>query len=201
LRRQLWGLFRPGDILVADRLICAWTEMVLLKQRGIDTLCRLTSHRTADFRLGTRLGKDDHVVKWIKPRKPRSIEQELYDTLPEFLLVRECCVRIEQPGFRVRTLVIATTLLGAGEYTKDDLAQLYRDRWHIELDWRSIKDVLQMDALLCKTPALVCKEIWMHVLADNLLHTVMAQVASQNGIDRDRSVSRRRFRSSKRFNH
>jgi hypothetical protein len=32
LLRQLWGLFRPGDVLVADRLICAWTEMVLLKR-------------------------------------------------------------------------------------------------------------------------------------------------------------------------
>jgi hypothetical protein len=126
LLRQLWGLFRPGDVLVTDRLLCAWTEMVMLKQLGIDTVSRLTSHRTADFRLGTRLGKDDHIVEWIKPRKPRWIDKELYDTLPEFLLVRECRERIEQPGFRVRSLVIATTLLDAEEYTRDDLAALYR---------------------------------------------------------------------------
>ena len=178
--RQLWGLFRTGDVLVADRLICAWTEMVMLQQRGIDTLCRLTSHRAADFRVGTRLGKDDHIVKWMKPRKPRSIEQKIYDTLPAFLLVRECRVRIEQPGFRIRSLVIATTLLDAEEYTKDDLTQLYCARWNIELDWRSIKDGLQMDVVRCRTPELVRKEIWMHVLAYNLIHTVMAQAASQN---------------------
>ena len=58
------------------------------------------------------------------------------------------------------------------EYTKDDLAELYRARWNIELDWRSIKDVLQMDVLRCKTPELVRKEIWMHVLAYNLIRTV-----------------------------
>jgi hypothetical protein len=188
LLRQLWGLFRPGDVLVADRLMCAWTEMVMLKQRGIDTVCRLSSHRTADFRRGTRLGKDDHLVTWRKPRRPRSVAREVYDALPEFLLVRECRVRVAQPGFRVRSLVIATTLLDAEQYTRDDLAQLYRARWNIELDWRSIKDVLQMDVLRCKTPELVRKEIWMHVLAYNLIHTVMAQAASQNGTS-PRSIS------------
>jgi hypothetical protein len=188
LLRRLWGLFRPGDVMVADRLLCAWTEMVMLKQRGVDTVCRLTSHRTADFRRGTRLGKDDHIVTWMKPRRPRSVDQEVYDALPEFLLVRECRVRVVQPGFRVRSLVVATTLLDAEEYTKHDLAQLYRARWNIELDWRSIKDVLQMDVLRCRTPELVRKEIWMHVLAYNLIHTVMAQAASQNGIS-PRSIS------------
>jgi hypothetical protein len=93
-----------------------------------------------------------------------------------------------QPGFRVRSLVVATTLLDAEEYTKDDLAQIYRARWNIELDLRSIKDVLQMDVLRCKTPELVRKEIWTHVLAYNLNHTVMAQAASQNGVS-PRSIS------------
>jgi hypothetical protein len=188
LLRRLWGLLRPGDVLVGDRLMCAWTEMVMLKQRGIDTVCRLTSHRTADFRRGTRLGKDDHIVEWTKPRRPRSVEQEVYDALPESLTVRECRVRVAQPGFRVRCFVIATTLLDAEEYTRDDLAQIYRARWNCELDWRSIKDVLQMDVLRCQTPELVRKEIWTHVLAYNLIRTVMAQAASRNGTS-PRSIS------------
>ena len=100
--RTLWNLFRPGDVMLADRLMCTWTEMVMLKQRGVDCVCRLTSHRKADFRRGKRLGKDDHIVKWLKPTKPRSIDRETYDALPEFLMVRECRVRVEQPGFRVR---------------------------------------------------------------------------------------------------
>ena len=109
--------------------------------------------------------------------KPRSIRQKVYDTLPMISPGRECRVRIEQPGFRVRSLVIATTLLDAEEYTKDDLTRLYRARWNNELDWRSIKDVLQMDVLRCKTPELVPQEIWMHVLAYSLIHTVMAQTS------------------------
>ena len=186
--RKLWGVFRRGDVLVADRLMCAWTEMVMLQQRGVDCVFRLTSHRTADFRRGMRLGKDDHIVKWMKPTKPRSIDRKTYDALPEFLLVRECRIRIERPGFRVRCLVIATTLLDADEYTKDDLAQAYRARWNEELDLRSIKITMQMDLLRCKTPELVRKEIWTHVLAYNLIRTIMAQTASQEGIA-PRSIS------------
>ena len=124
----------------------------------------------------------------MKPTKPRSIDRKTYDALPEFLLVRECRVRIDRPGFRVRCLVIATTLLNADEYTKDDLAQGYRARWNEELDLRSIKITMQMDLLRCKTPELVRKEIWTHVLAYNLIRTIMAQTASQHGIE-PRSIS------------
>src|SRR5882724_11117855 len=123
--RTLWNLFRSGDVMLADRLMCTWTEMVMLQQRGVDCVCRLTSHRKADFRRGKRLGKADHVVKWLKPTKPRSIDRKTYDALPEFLMIRECRVRVEQPGFRIKTLIIATTLLDPVELTRDDLAQLY----------------------------------------------------------------------------
>lgn len=186
--RTLWNLFLPGDVLLADRLMCTWTEMVMLKQRGIDCVCRLTSHRTADFRRGKRLGQGDHIVKWIKPTKPRSIDRETYDALPEFLTIRETRVCVEQPGFRTKSLVIATTLLDAEEFTKSDLGNLYRARWNAELDLRSLKETMQMDILRCKTPDLVRKEIWTHILAYNLIRTIIAQAASKHSID-PRSVS------------
>jgi Transposase DDE domain len=181
--RTLWNLFGPGDVMLADRLMCAWTEMVMLKQRRVDCVCRLTSHRKADFRCGERLGKDDHVVKWLKPAKPRSIDKKTYDALPEFLLVRECRVQVVQPGFRIRTLIVATTLLDPVKFTRNDLAQLYRARWNAELDLRSLKQTLQMDVLRCKTPELVRKELWTHILAYNLIRTIMAQAATKHGIE------------------
>src|SRR5271167_4372969 len=92
--RTLLNIFLPGDVMLADRLMCAWTEMVMLKQRGVDCVCRLTSHRKADFRRGKRLGQDDHIVKWLKPTKPRSIDREAYNALPDFLMIRECRVQV-----------------------------------------------------------------------------------------------------------
>ena len=181
--RAMWSIFRPGDVLLADRLMCAWTEMVVLKQRGVDCVCRFTSHRKTDFRRGKRLGPGDHIVIWRKPTKPRTVDREMYDTLPESLTIREVRVRVAQPGFRTETLIVATTLLDADEFTNYDLAQLYRARWNAELDLRSLKQTLQMDALRCKTPELVRKEIWTHILAYNLVRTIIAQAAVKHGIE------------------
>jgi hypothetical protein len=186
--RTLLGLFRPGDVVLGDRLTCAWTEMVMLKLRGVDCVCRFNTHRTADFRRGKRLGAGDHVVEWPKPPKPRTIDREAYAALPASLTVRECRVRVGQPGFRTRVLVVATTLLDAEAYATDDLAQLYRARWSAELDLRSLKQTLQMDVLRCKTPELVRKEVWAHVLAYNLIRAVMAQAATRHGVE-PRSIS------------
>jgi IS4 transposase len=58
------------------------------------------------------------------------------------------------------------------------LGQFYRARWNAELDLRSLKRTMQMDVLRCKTPELVGKEIWTHILAYNLIRTIIAQAAS-----------------------
>ena len=178
LLRQMWDLFARGDVLLADRLMCSWREMTMLKQRGVDTVTRLC-RRKADFRRGLRLGKGDHIVRWPKPVH-RTADKEAYKALPEFLTVRETRVRIEQPGFRTKTIIVVTTILDAKQTTKADLAFLYRARWNNELDFRSIKSTMQMDDLRCKTPELVRKEVWTHVLAYNLIRTIIAQAASKH---------------------
>jgi len=179
LLRQMWDLFVPGDVLLADRLFCSWREMAMLKQRGVDTVTRLC-RRTADFRRGKRLGKSDHIVRWPKPAH-RTGDKEAYDSLPEFLTVRETRVHVEQPGFRTRTIIVVTTLLDVEQTTRDDLAFLYLARWNNEVDFRSLKSTMQMHDLRCKTPELVRKEVWTHVLAYNLIRTIIAQAASKHG--------------------
>jgi hypothetical protein len=189
LLRTMWDNFRQGDILLADSLMCAWTEIATLKQRGGDYLCHLNSaNRSADFGRGKIISIDDHVVEWSKPKKPHAIDRKTYNTLPEFLTIRECRFKIEQPGFRCKEIIIATTLLDADEFTVNDLAGLYRQRWNAELDLMSLKSVMQMDVLRCKTPELVRKELWTHILAYNLLRTIMAQAATKHDI-KPRSIS------------
>lgn len=185
--RTMWNLFRPGDIVLADRLMCSWVDMVMLKNRNVDTVTALC-RRKGDFRRGKRLGKDDHIVQWAKPTKPRSIDRKTYSSLPEFLTVRETRVRVEQAGFRTQMIIVVTTLLDVEEITKDDLARLYRARWNAELDLRSLKRTMQMEILRCKTPELVRKEIWTHLLAYNLIRTIIAQAAIKHGIE-PRSIS------------
>ncbi len=188
LLRRLWDVLQPGDVLLGDRLMSGWVGMLLLKRRGVDTVSRLSTHRRADFRKGTRLGKDDHLVQWKKPTSIRSVDRPTYNTLPDSITVREVRVRVVQAGFRTRSVVVVTTLLDPAQASREELASLYRARWNNELDLRSIKVTLQMDVLRCKTPDLVRKEIWIHVLADNLIRTVMAQAAAGDGVP-PRSIS------------
>lgn len=77
--------------------------------------------RTSDLAGRQRLGKDDHIVRWPKPRKPRSIDSETYSSLPDYLTVREIRVRVEQPGFRTRSVIVVTTLLDPEEFSMSDL--------------------------------------------------------------------------------
>ena len=95
--------------------------------------------------------------------------------------MRELRFQVVQPGFRVDELVLVTTMVDAEVYSKEELADLFLERWNIELDFRSIKCALKMDILRCQSPEMVRKEIWMHLLAYNLIRGVMAQAAAAHG--------------------
>src|SRR5688572_15346899 len=112
LLRRLWDALRPGDVLLGDRLMANWTNILLLSERGIELVGRLNkANRIADFRLGKRLGKDDHIVRWCKPSSIRSLDWQTYRGLPEYITVRETRIRVAQPGFRTKAIVVVTTLL------------------------------------------------------------------------------------------
>ena len=74
-----------------------------------------------------------------------------------------------------KTLV--TTLACPKHTSKADLRSLYRSRWHVELDLRNIKTTLGMERLSCQTPAMAIMEIWVYLLAYNLIRLMMAQAA------------------------
>jgi IS4 transposase len=180
LFRALWDRLERGDIVLGDRYFGSFFGIAGLAQRGVDSVFRMHQRRKCDFRRGRRIGVTDHVVTWTKPARPEWMDEETYAQMPDKLEVRELKVSVAQPGFRVDELVLVTTMRDGDEYTKEELADLYLERWNIELDLRSIKDVLQMDVLRCKTPEMVEKEIWMHLLAYNLIRGVMAQAAEDH---------------------
>ena len=130
LLRRIWSILSPGDILLGDRLMANWTNIVMLKQRGLDMVSRLNkANRKADFRKGKRLGKEDHIVRWKKPSSIRSVDWKTYHSLPDYVIIRETRIRVKQPGFRSKSIIVVTTLLDPKQTTKEDLAFLYRQRW------------------------------------------------------------------------
>jgi hypothetical protein len=182
LLRQLLDHLATGDILLADAIFSNYWTIALLLERGVDLLGRHGGMRRVDFRQGRRLDRRDHVVPWHKPIRPSWMSKKLYVSLPQTLSIREIQVPVSVKGFRCRHLRLVTTLLDPRVYRKEDLAAAFRCRWQAELDLRSIKHVMQMDVLRCKSPAMVRKEIWMHLLAYNLIRTLMAQAAATVGV-------------------
>jgi putative transposase len=188
LFRQLLDQLQRGDIVLADRYYCSYFLAALLLSHGIDVVTRLHSRRQYDFQQGERLGEGDHIVVWYRPARPDWMSEEMYALLPETIRMREIIRRLDQPGYRVKELVIATSLLDAQEYEADEIVELYSKRWHVELDIRSLKVTLGMSDLRCKTPFMVEREIWAHIMGYNLIRKVGAQVAQQMKVS-PRSVS------------
>jgi hypothetical protein len=183
LLRQLFAQFHKGDVALADALFTNyWTFAGLLK-RGADIIARHDGKRPVDWRCGQRLGRKDHLIVWKKPARPQWMSRKAYRRMPAELSLRELAVAVCQPGFRTQRIVVVTTLTDAREYPKEQLAAAYRNRWQAELDLRAIKQVLAMEILRCQSPAMVRKEIWMHVLAYNLIRTLLADAAQTAGVE------------------
>ena len=178
LLRQIVSQFQAGDIFLADRLFCSYWVIAALQARSVDVVVRLHQCRTADFRRGRRLGREDHIVTWTKPEQvPTWMTRAEYDAMPAVLTIRELRVRVQQKTKRVRNLVIVTTLLDAKIYPAKAIGDLYGQRWHAELDLRALKTHLKMEMLRTKSPTMVRKEIAMHLLAYNLIRGLMAEAA------------------------
>lgn len=182
LFRELLGGLSRGDIVLADRYYCSYFMICLLRELAVDFVVRLHQNRTTDFRRGRRLGKGDHVVVWRRPPCPDWMDLETYQRMPETIEVREIEVQVSQPGFRVESFVVVTTLVDAKKYTKEDLAELYHKRWLAELDIRAIKCTLGMDVLRCQSPEMIHREIWTCLLAYNLVRKTILEAARKKGL-------------------
>ena len=171
LFREIIGCLVQDDLLLADRYYCSYFLIAHLMSEQIDAVFQQHSARKTDFRRGKKLGAKDHLVKWKKPARPNWMDKETYKIIPAEIMVRET---------RVKGIVIVSTLLDHKAIKRSDLAQLYTQRWLIEVDLKFIKEVMKMDILRCKTPAMIRKEISIHLLTYNLIRDVIAQAAAKH---------------------
>jgi putative transposase len=180
LMRQLLDQLDPKDILLTDRYFCSYFMIALLLASNVDFVARLHQARKTDHQRAKRLGANDYLVVWTRPDRPDWMDQETYDQMPESLTLRQIDSKVTEPGFRVESLTVVTTLTDAKDIPRVDIAELYHKRWLVELDIRSIKVSLGMDVLRCKTPEMIRKEMWTCLLAYNLIRKTMLQAAKRH---------------------
>ena len=175
LVRGLLEGFSPGDVMLADALYCNYFLIATLMAAGVDVLFEQNGARITDFRRGQSLGTRDHLVRWPKPAaRPQWMTPEQYADFPDELTVREA---------NVAHRVLVTTLRDHRQVSKDDLSALYARRWSVELDLRNLKTTTGMDVLSCQTPQMNEKQLWVHLLAYNVIRLLTAQAACTVGID------------------
>jgi hypothetical protein len=171
LLRELLDTLQSGDILLGDAFYATYFLLWELVRGGVDGLFEQygARKRSTDFSTGKSIGVRDHLIVLTKPKqKPDWMSQYEYDQVPATLTVRE---------FQAGGKIMVTTFLDPKDTPKSMLKALYRQRWNIELDLRSIKTTLGMEQLRCKTPEMARKELWVYLLAYNLIRLLMAQAA------------------------
>jgi Transposase DDE domain/Insertion element 4 transposase N-terminal len=185
LWRSLADTLCKGDVLLGDRLYPTFWTVAGALARGADVVMRLHAGRAAVWFRGRGHRTDNRRVWWQKPQRPGWMGRAEYEGIPQWLRLRAVRVDVRQAGFRTERLVLVTTLTDAAAVSGAELGDLYRRRWQAELNLRSLKKTLQMDILRCKSPELVRKEVWAHLLVYNLVRAVMAQAAARAGVRPD----------------
>ena len=171
LLRTMLDTLNRGDIVLGDAYYATYFLLCELQRRGIDGVFEQFGARrcSTDFQLGQSLGPEDHLVELKKPpQRPSWMSQTYYDDAPQTLTVRE---------LKTGGKILVTTLNCPQQAPKAGLKSLYKDRWHAELDLRNLKTTLRLETLSCKTPAMAVKELWVYLLAHNLIRMIMAQSA------------------------
>jgi len=181
LLRGLLDRLRAGTLVVFDRFYCSFMMLATLSLRNIPFCTRLHQRRPTDFRGGKSLGPDDRLVTWSRPARPAWMSAEEYAEIPETMTLREIRFRVRMPGRRVESLVVVTSLLDPEAYPPEEIARLYGFRWNAELDIRDVKQTLRLDHVRCKSPEMVRRELWVTLLAYNLIRKLIATAAAVHG--------------------
>ena len=182
----LWKLLsqlRRGDILVADSYYCTFWLIAACLARGVQIVMK-NHHKRDDHPIhARRIDKHQRTVTWDRPPRPEWMSEEVYAEQPATVEVRLVDVQVNEPGFRTKGFTVATTMLDHKLSTAAWIGSVYRSRWLVELDIRSIKCSLGIDVLRAKTPEMVRTELWSCLLAYNLIRAKMLQSCAANGRD------------------
>lgn len=181
LARQLVCWLQRHDVLIADRAYGGWPFLALLRRRGADFVIRLhQSRRTRSRRPGS-----SHET-WRRPQRPIGYGRRLWRSLPAELPVRLVRFVVHPRGFRAHHVVVATSLLDEKAFPNRAIAELYAQRWQVELHYRQIKTNLSLDVLRGLSPTIIERELWMHAIAYNLIRALLLEAAIAHDVPIDR---------------
>ncbi len=173
LFRKMYDTLQGGDVVLADALFDDYFITWELCKRGVDIVARAQYERQ-----GSRIAQskpDDDIIVWQRPNKPRGMTGEQYRSYPKTIIMRQVTVDARDKNNRVKQFKVVTTILDQSIDGKQ-VGDLFERRWDGEVDIRSIKSTMQMEALRFQIPELVQQKVWAHLPAYNRLGTRLTNV-------------------------
>jgi len=167
LFRKMVARLKKGSILVLDRFFTSYQLQALMRDQSIDYVIRARDKSTKKI-----LGRSKDKVMKIKNEKRGSANYFLYEQAPDYLKIRYLKSSIKRPGFRTAHIYILTNLFIEDGFSKQDIEKIYLKRWAVEVDIRHLKITLEGSILRSKTPSQSRKELWVHLLAYNLIRAI-----------------------------
>ena len=195
----LHPLMRRGDILIADRAFESFAHAALLLGQALHLIFPVHQKRMVDFRRSRRrggkrgcrierqrirrCGRRDQIVRWLKPLdKPGWMTRQQYDALPPTIDMREIKREVRLPTGQRQTIVLVTTLLDEKRYAAEELLDVLKDRWAVEVNLRHLKTTMKMDVLRSKTAEGVERELWMFLIVYNLVRLIMLEASARQQV-------------------
>jgi hypothetical protein len=187
LFHQLSSRLAAGDILVGDRGFGGYPVIALLHHvLGVAFIGRTTRRIDGRRRL-RRLGRNDWLIQWqIGARVSPWMALAQWQALPPTLTLRTVKGSLYQKGYRVRQVTVITTLLDPQAYPAREVLEAYVRRWRLEICLDDLKTTLDMESLRARSPEMAQKELYMRLVAHNLIRCTMAEAAREHGVGLDR---------------
>ena len=180
LLRKQYDTFKKGDIFLGDKGFCSFYDIERFRKKGVDSAFPLARRipKTEQTCI-KKLADHDLLIHWDRPAwyKKAPLPKEEWNQLPKIFILRQIKVTVEQPGFRVKSFYIITTLLDPQLYPSQDIAELYYRRWSVELFFRDLKTTTKMNILRCKSPSMIRKELLMYFIAYNAIRHLIYEAA------------------------
>lgn len=176
---RLFAQCCPRTIHVGDRNFGVFHVIERARHNQQDILVRMTASRARKLLGKQKLssGKECEVL-WSPSRSDKLAENA--DPTPiDGRLIFVC---LHRKGHRPIKLWLFTTLMDSTVFTIERLVELYGFRWHAELNFRHLKSQLKLETLDVRSMAMVRKELYVALIAYNLVRRVMAAAAAQKGL-------------------
>jgi len=171
LADPLWSKIPDESLTLIDRGFISYLVFQGLRSAGSERHWLTRAKKNLKWTKVKRLGPNDYLVEIPINKSLRRKHPEM----PPTMTAR--AIRYQRRGFRSQVLL--TSLLDHTAYPAAEIAELYHERWELEVGFDEVKThtLEREEALRSRTPERVRQEIWGLAIGYNLVRLEMERAA------------------------